>query len=75
MRAVFARQDRDQPDEGILSLFCSRCKSPLSLHQPDPELTDRLLATCDECKVWYVTDARGSELIHVPGLANDLSLT
>ena len=59
MSAVFARQDRDQSHECILSFYCTRCESPLSLHQPDPELTDRLLATCDDCKSWYVTDTRG----------------
>ncbi len=47
---------------------CPRCGCPLTLHQPDPDLADRLLATCDECKSWYLTDPEGTELdpIHQP---------
>ena len=30
----------------------------LIVHQPDPETPDRLLGTCDECKSWYLMDAR-----------------
>lgn len=33
---------------------CERCEAPLTLHQPDPDLPDRLLSTCDDCKSWYV---------------------
>ena len=44
---------------------CSRCGTPLTLHQPDPELPDRLLATCDRCKSWYLGDPRKAELIPV----------
>ena len=58
-----------------LLLFCyQRCKSLLTIHQPDPEETDRLLATCEDCKSWYVTDTRGSVMIRVSGLAENLFL-
>jgi len=46
----------------------------LTIHQPDPEETDRLLATCEDCKSWYVTDTRGSVMIRVSGLAENLFL-
>ena len=39
----------------ILSYCCPNCGYLLTLHQPDPELTDRFLARCDECKSWYLT--------------------
>jgi hypothetical protein len=73
MSAVFAWQDRDQSHECILSFCCPRCKFPLTLHQPDPKLSDRILATCDDCKSWYVTDTRGSWMIPVSRLADDLA--
>jgi hypothetical protein len=73
MSAVFALQVPAQSDECILTLCCPSCESPLAFHQPDPELTDRLLATCDECKSWYVTDTRGSQLIPISGLVDDLA--
>jgi len=31
-------------------LVCRTCGSDLSLHQPDPEMPERILGTCDECK-------------------------
>jgi hypothetical protein len=44
---------------------CPQCEAHLTLHQPDPELPNRLLATCDECKSWYVTDSQGEVLTPV----------
>ena len=39
---------------------CQECESTLRLHQPDTELPDRLLGTCDDCKSWFLIDvARG----------------
>jgi hypothetical protein len=35
---------------------CQECESTLRLHQPDPELPDRLLGTCDDCKSWFLID-------------------
>jgi len=74
MSTSFALQDRDQSDECILSFCCPSCGSPLTLHLPDSDLKDRLLATCGDCKSWYVTDTRDRELIPVSWLANDLFL-
>jgi hypothetical protein len=60
------------PTEQLL-LFCYRRREfLLNVHQPDPEETEGLLATCDDCKSWYVTDTRGSAMIRVLGLAENL---
>jgi hypothetical protein len=40
--------------EGIASVRCLNCDSPLELHQPDPELPERLLASCGQCDGWHV---------------------
>jgi hypothetical protein len=40
----------------VLHLRCPRCGYYLTFHQPDPELEDRLLATCEECKSWYLAN-------------------
>jgi hypothetical protein len=48
---------RDTPTQNANGSFaCPSCGCCLTLHQPDPELADRLLATCDDCKSWYVTN-------------------
>ncbi len=74
MSASFARQDREVSRECIVSFWCPSCGSPLTLHQPDSELKDRLLATCGDCKSWYVTDTQDSDLIPVSWLAKDISI-
>lgn len=46
---------------------CPRCRSPLDLHQPDPDRPDRLLATCGGCGAWYLPGhAAGGELLRLP---------
>ncbi|MGO9464782.1 MAG: hypothetical protein ACLQVF_11605 [Isosphaeraceae bacterium] len=67
MSAVFAWHDPIQPEAPSLSFCCPGCENALTIHQPDPELPRRLLATCDECKAWYVMDPEGSDLIPIPG--------
>jgi C4-type Zn-finger protein len=52
--------------EEIHDLRCPRCMSSLALHQPDTELPHRLLAVCENCKSWYVSSARGTQLTPVP---------
>jgi len=32
---------------------CPLCEQLLNLHQPDENLPDQLLATCDSCPRWY----------------------
>ena len=38
------------------ALLCRNCGSDLDLHQPDLEMPERILGTCDECKTWYLFD-------------------
>ena len=40
------------------SSACRTCWSDLILHQPDPEMPERILGTCDECKTWYLFDVK-----------------
>jgi hypothetical protein len=63
--AVFAWRDQYDPDVPILSFCCSECEFSLTLHQPDPELPDRFIATCDECKAWYLATSEGSSLTKI----------
>jgi hypothetical protein len=41
---------------------CKNCGCALTLHQPDQELAERLLGTCEKCKCWYVTNSQGTVL-------------
>lgn len=45
-----------KPDSTEGDAVCRKCGSDLTLHQPDTEMPERILGTCDECKTWYVFD-------------------
>jgi hypothetical protein len=45
---------------------CPGCGCELVLHQPDEELADRLLATCGDCKAWFLTAPGGGPLVRLP---------
>jgi hypothetical protein len=62
MSAFFAARNEDCVPDHMLLLCCPRCENGLTLHQPDPQLADRLLATCEDCKSWYLTDGNGDSL-------------
>jgi hypothetical protein len=64
-------QGSDPFDTDSLAVHCPRCQIPLVLHQPDPELEDRLLATCDECKAWYLVDCNENALTRLPEAPDD----
>ena len=51
-RLFIAEPDSTESD----ALVCRACGSDLSLHQPDPEMPERILGTCEECKTWYLFD-------------------
>ena len=36
---------------------CTRCDATLEIHQPDEELSARLLGTCPNCGAWHLIDA------------------
>jgi hypothetical protein len=42
--------------DGRPPMICLNCKKPLDIHQPDADLPDRLLATCEACKGWYLVE-------------------
>ncbi len=45
---------------------CPGCGAVLLLHQPDVELADRLLATCETCKSWFLAYPDRDELVLIP---------
>ena len=62
------------PPDGIEFQRCMVCDSRLSIHQPDPDDPQRLLAHCTspECGVWctmiLATDDKVSYLIRLPSI-------
>ncbi len=46
--------ERDSTE--ITALACQRCGSDLALHQPDPQMPERILGTCGDCKSWFLLD-------------------
>lgn len=69
MSEVYFWRHSDQFTPTSRSIRCPRCESSLSIHQPDTELPDRLLATCDECKSWFLANSDGSVLVPIPQTA------
>jgi hypothetical protein len=56
MSAVFGSLQSEQNGPSSMEIICPRCEGCLTLHQPDPDLPNRLLATCDECKSWFLAE-------------------
>ena len=47
-------------------ILCARCQSELESHQPDVELPERLLGTCEGCGTWYLIDADAGVMFALP---------
>jgi hypothetical protein len=50
----------------ISHVRCPRCRSSLEFHQPDPDLSERLLGVCEGCKVWHLVDVAGGVMVPLP---------
>ncbi len=42
-------------------LLCRRCRSPLDLHQPNPNQPEQFLGTCMDCGQWFRVEAKAGE--------------
>ena len=55
---------------GLSGFPCLSCDNSLDFHQPDPDLPQRMLGTCDACKSWhllnFVADGPGAVLTLLP---------
>lgn len=71
MSELFLWREFDETNPGEVVICCPRCEYSLTLHQPDPELSERLLATCHECKSWFLTDPEGVTLVVIPNRLPD----
>lgn len=49
---------------------CPACRRTLTLHQPDPQSPDRMLATCDACDAWFLLHAAAGLMIRLPAEAD-----
>jgi hypothetical protein len=58
------------PPDGPVSVRCLDCDQPVEMHQPDSELPERMLGTCEHCQAWYLLecdpDAAQAVLILLP---------
>jgi hypothetical protein len=54
------------PLKSFPSVLCTRCRSALELHQPDVELSERLLGICLDCKSWYLIDGARCIMVSLP---------
>jgi hypothetical protein len=53
-------------DGDFSAVRCARCRGSLDLHQPDTETPQRILATCDECKTWYLIEVERGWIFSLP---------
>ena len=53
-------------------LSCRHCGQSLSMHQPDPDYPERMLATCPDCRSWYLIDCVAGAMVLLPS-ADELS--
>lgn len=44
------------PPDGPISVDCLECDTPVEIHQPDSELPERMLCTCEQCQSWYLLE-------------------
>ncbi|MDR3638090.1 MAG: hypothetical protein P4L84_30070 [Isosphaeraceae bacterium] len=52
-------------EEPMSAIACPDCREFLTVHMPDPGLPERLLATCEACKRWYVMDPAAGTMVLV----------
>ena len=52
--------------QDVLEVRCTKCESPLELHQPDQGLPERLLGTCEDCYAWYLMDVTKGVMVLLP---------
>jgi hypothetical protein len=65
MSTVYIWHGSDGSATNEFAVCCPNCEDRLVLHQPDPDLPNRLLATCNDCKAWYLADEKGGSLIPI----------
>jgi hypothetical protein len=58
--------DAAEVSDDLSQISCPRCGEELSLHLPDPQLSDRMLATCEYCKSWYLFDRAEQRIAMLP---------
>lgn len=56
----------DPSPDGMISITCIHCDSPLALHMPDPNRPERLLGICEECRTWYLIDEESRLIAPLP---------
>src|SRR5262249_49843896 len=56
-----------------ISMSCPNCEAELTLHQPDLDLPERILATCADCKAWFLSESQAGKLSQCAGPGAELS--
>ena len=54
-------------DEVTTGAECPECGCELVFTQPDEDLADRLLASCGDCKTWFLAGPGVWPLVPLPG--------
>ena len=72
MSTVYSWRLSEEFEPSSLSICCTVCENPLVLHQPDSDTPDRLLATCEDCKAWFLANGDGTVLIPLPAWPADV---
>ena len=71
MSEVLFWRESDEFTAGEVIHACPHCESNLTIHQPDQDVWNRLLATCDDCKSWFLTDSERSAFVAITASLDD----
>lgn len=52
--------------DDLSAVVCPDCCRPLTLHQPDERLPDRLIGTCDTCPSWFLIETASARIARLP---------
>jgi hypothetical protein len=52
--------------EDFSEIDCPDCQGPMMIHQPDEDLPDRLIGTCESCTVWFLIAASAKLMARLP---------
>ncbi len=65
LRLIQFSLDRTDPDH-LAGVPCPVCRQAVVVHLPDIAAPHRLLATCNQCKSWFLMDDASETMIQLP---------
>ncbi len=52
--------------DDLSEIGCPHCHGPITIHQPDEGLPDRLIGICDSCGGWFLIEVAAGLMVRLP---------